>query len=222
QSWTPIPEVDLLDPDLHGRRIGVWSTPPSGSVAPEVTLVFHRALAVLADLGAELVPIELPQDRLHEVFRVHWFGGAAQRLRAIDPALHERIDPGLREVAEAGRRFGVDEQFDAARARAAFGAAMETLFVREIDLLVSPATAIPAFAVGEELPPGSGLERWTEWAGFSYPINLTQQPAASVPAGLTQDALPVGLQIVGAKGADDDVLAAALAFEAATERGRIV
>jgi amidase/aspartyl-tRNA(Asn)/glutamyl-tRNA(Gln) amidotransferase subunit A len=185
QSWAPELDVDRLDPNLRGRRIGIWATPPSGTVAPEVALVFDRALAVLADLGAEAIPVALPQDGLHEVFRVHWFAGAAQRLRGIPSELHERIDPGLREVAAAGAGLTPDEQFDAARARAAFGAAMAGLFDREIDLLVSPTTAIAAFAAGEELPPGSGLERWTGWAGFSYPINLTQQPAVSVPAGLT-------------------------------------
>jgi len=58
-------------------------------------------------------------------------------------------------------------------------------------------------------------KRWTDWTPFSYPFNLTQQPAASVPCGLTADGLPVGLQIVGPRYADALVLRAARAFESA-------
>ncbi len=222
QSWAP--EIDLgeIDGDLRGLRIGAWSTPPSGAVSKAVMLGFHRALGVLSDLGAEVVPVELPQDGLYEVFRTHWFAGAAQRLRAVPPDRHAEIDPALREIAAEGAGFGADRLADAARARATFGAAVEALFATEFDLIVSPTTALTAFAAGAELPAGSGLDRWLQWAGFSYPINLTQQPALSVPAGFDGEALPIGLQIVGPRGADAAVLSAGLAFERATHGGREV
>ena len=57
--------------------------------------------------------------------------------------------------------------------------------------------------------------RDTAWLSFTYPFNLTGQPAATVPAGFTGDGLPVGLQIVGGHLADGLVLRAAAAFEAA-------
>lgn len=66
----------------------------------------------------------------------------------------------------------------------------------------------------QEVPSGSGLERWVEWAGFSFPINLSQQPAISVPCGSTLSGLPIILQIIGARGADSRVLALASAFAA--------
>jgi amidase/aspartyl-tRNA(Asn)/glutamyl-tRNA(Gln) amidotransferase subunit A len=90
---------------------------------------------------------------------------------------------------------------------------MDALF-DGFDLIVAPATAIAAFAAGHEVPPNSGLGRWTEWAGFSYPINLSQQPACSTPCGFTADGRPVGLQMVGPRGDDARVLAAATAFAA--------
>jgi aspartyl-tRNA(Asn)/glutamyl-tRNA(Gln) amidotransferase subunit A len=65
------------------------------------------------------------------------------------------------------------------------------------------------------VPVGSGLQRWPQWTPFSYPFNLTQQPAASVPCGLTSQGLPAGLQIVGPRFADALVLRAARAFEKA-------
>jgi aspartyl-tRNA(Asn)/glutamyl-tRNA(Gln) amidotransferase subunit A len=56
------------------------------------------------------------------------------------------------------------------------------------------------------------MKRWTEWTPFSYPFNLTQQPAATIPCGRV-GGLPVGLQIVGPKWGEDMVLTASAAFE---------
>ena len=77
------------------------------------------------------------------------------------------------------------------------------------DYIVAPACAVLPFKAGENVPPGSGLDNWFGWAGFSYPINLSQQPAASVPAGLGASGLPHSLQIISARGRDSDVLALA-------------
>ncbi len=55
------------------------------------------------------------------------------------------------------------------------------------------------------------------WTPFTYPFNMTQQPAASVPCGFTSDGLPVGLQVVGPRRSDATVLAAAHAYQRATD-----
>ena len=91
---------------------------------------------------------------------------------------------------------------------------MDALAAR-FDIIVSPATAVLPFAVGHEVPPDSGLGRWTEWAGFSFPINLSQQPAAVVPCGRSRSGLPIGLQIIAGRGEDSRVLDYAQAFETA-------
>jgi aspartyl-tRNA(Asn)/glutamyl-tRNA(Gln) amidotransferase subunit A len=62
---------------------------------------------------------------------------------------------------------------------------------------------------------GSANERWVDWTPFTYPFNLTRQPAASVPCGFTKAGLPVGLQIVGPLYADAAVLQMSHAFELA-------
>ena len=58
------------------------------------------------------------------------------------------------------------------------------------------------------------MRRWTEWTAFTYPFNLSQHPAASVPCGFTSEGLPAGLQIVAAKYREDKVLQASAAYEA--------
>src|SRR3546814_12789492 len=79
--------------------------------------------------------------------------------------------------------------------------------------LRTPPRPHPAFEAGHDVPPGSGLRSWTEGTPYSYPFNLTQQPAASIPGGFTSDGLPVGLQIVGPKHRDDMVLTVSAAYE---------
>ncbi|WP_306173173.1 amidase family protein [Pseudomonas sp. K5002] len=79
-------------------------------------------------------------------------------------------------------------------------------FHEHYDVLVSPMMPITAFEAGHNVPPGSGLGEWMEWTPFTYPFNLTQQPAASVPCGLAANGLPVGLHVVGARFADEQVL----------------
>jgi aspartyl-tRNA(Asn)/glutamyl-tRNA(Gln) amidotransferase subunit A len=86
-------------------------------------------------------------------------------------------------------------------------------FHEKYDLLATPTLPVAAFEAGRDAP--KGTKRWTNWTPFSFPFNLTQQPAASIPCGLTTAGLPVGLHIVGPKYADALVLRAARAFESA-------
>ncbi len=90
-------------------------------------------------------------------------------------------------------------------------------FMSRYDLLLTPTLAVPPFAVhcqGPEKIDGR-IVASTQWLAFTYPINLTGQPAASVPAGFTDDGLPIGLQIVGRHLGDPLVLKASAAFEKA-------
>lgn len=89
------------------------------------------------------------------------------------------------------------------------------LFHERYDLLLTPTMPIAAFEAGREVPPGSPSPRWMSWTPFTYPFNMTQQPAASLPCGLTSGGLPVGLQVVGARHADALVMAACAAYEKA-------
>jgi aspartyl-tRNA(Asn)/glutamyl-tRNA(Gln) amidotransferase subunit A len=71
---------------------------------------------------------------------------------------------------------------------------------------------VPPLPVGEDLSDPSN-QHWVDWSPFSYPFNMTRQPAASIMCGLTSSGLPIGLQIVGRLHTDAKVLRAARAFE---------
>jgi aspartyl-tRNA(Asn)/glutamyl-tRNA(Gln) amidotransferase subunit A len=88
-------------------------------------------------------------------------------------------------------------------------------FFEEFDLLLTPTMPTEAFAAGG--PPPSEIDGQPipllGAVAFTYPFNLSGHPAASVPAGLTANGLPAGLQIVGPRHRDDLVLQAARAYE---------
>jgi aspartyl-tRNA(Asn)/glutamyl-tRNA(Gln) amidotransferase subunit A len=110
-----------------------------------------------------------------------------------------------------GASLSLADYLAGAAGRSRLGLALSTAFER-FDLLLTPAMPIPAFAVGQETPT-PGEWDWTDWSPFSYPFNLSQQPAMSVPCGFTSGGLPIGLQIVGPRLAEGLMLRAAAAFE---------
>lgn len=213
QGEAAFPDLAPHGMSLRAKRIGVWRRPPSGMVEPVVSAQFDASLADLATAGAELVEIDLPmREALLEIFNWHWISGARRRVEMLGEVDTSKLDPGLVEMAEQAMGWSASDYIAHVNLRAAFGSAMDRLLGR-LDYLVSPATAVLPFAAGCEVPPGSGLSRWIEWAGFSYPINLSQQPAASVPAGLSADGLPHSLQIIAGRGKDSEVLAFAKWWE---------
>ena len=115
------------------------------------------------------------------------------------------------EAPRVGATAHIRAQLERARLHNVFAR-----FHEKYDVLVTPALPLPAFEVGDLVPrSGEWGTAWCDWAPFSYPFNLTTQPAASVPCGLTSTGLPIGLQIIGPIGADALVLRAARACEAA-------
>jgi aspartyl-tRNA(Asn)/glutamyl-tRNA(Gln) amidotransferase subunit A len=201
-----------LDAGIAGVRIA-WS-PDLGyaQVDGEVAALVASAVKIFSDLGAKVEQKSPGFENPEELFRTHWFSGAAFLVNGIPAAKRKLIDPGLLEVAALGASIDAGEVIAAQLKRDALGAHMN-LFHRDYDLLVTPTLAVAAFDAGREFP--QGKTRWIDWTPFSFPFNLTQQPAASIPCGFTRAGLPVGLHIVGRKYDDALVLRAARAFESA-------
>lgn len=90
-------------------------------------------------------------------------------------------------------------------------------FMENYDLLLTPTLAVPAFPVHMQGPEkiDNRIGGLFDWLAFTFPLNFTGQPAASIPAGFTDDGLPVGLQIIGKHLDDPTVLRASACFEAA-------
>jgi len=194
-------------------RIGYWQVPCVGTVESETARHVEAVMSDLALAGAAVEEIRLPdQDDLLEIFYRHWYVGAANRLTAVNPTDHAKLDPGFLDAARRGQRYSAVERMQAEVARATYGAKMDALLER-YDFLISATVPIPPFEAGANVPSGSDFQSWVEWSSYSFPLNLSQQPACSVPCGFTNSGLPVGLQIVGARLADAKVLSAALTYQ---------
>jgi aspartyl-tRNA(Asn)/glutamyl-tRNA(Gln) amidotransferase subunit A len=201
-----------IDQGVAGMRIA-WS-PDLGyaKVDAEVAAIVRKAVDVFTDLGAKVEEKSPGFENPEAIFRAHWFAPAAFLVNSIPAEKRKLMDPGLLEVAEQGAKVGATEILDAQMKRGALAVHMNH-FHRDYDLLVTPTLAVAAFDAGQEFP--AGKQRWIDWTPFSFPFNLTQQPAASIPCGVTKSGLPVGLHLVGPRYAEARVLRAARAFETA-------
>src|SRR5262249_6635390 len=140
---------------------------------------------------------------------------AASHADDLDQVRH-RLDPGLLAVIEAGRTKSGLEVWSAMLRRAEFRDQVRR-FMEGYDLLLTPTLPCVAFPAGADKPETiCGRETtFLGWTPFTYPFNLTGQPAATVPCGFTGEGLPAALQIVGRWRDDVTVLRAAAAFEEA-------
>ncbi|MEU3019828.1 MULTISPECIES: amidase [unclassified Nocardiopsis] len=204
------------DPEalVRGMRIAYSPTLGGLDVDPEVARVVADAASVFAALGAEVEETDPELPGSLEEFHVLWYSGAAKATERLTDRDRDLQDPGLREIIEEGGTYTAQDYLTAMALRMAMGARMGR-FHETYDLLLTPTMPIVAFEAGLESPPELAGRRWTSWAGFSYPFNMTQQPAASVPCGFSESGLPIGLQVVGPRHSDARVLRACRAFELA-------
>lgn len=211
----PAPDYRVgMEDGVRGLRIG-WS-PRLGYVEtldPEVEALSAAAARAFEELGATVEQADPTFDDPIDTLNTLWHVGAWSVLRGIPEERRGEVDPAFVAIAERGRAILGADFVAAANARAALSLAMAR-FHERYELLLTPTLATPAFEVGRNTPAAGPLgEDWLAWTPYSYPFNLTLQPAASVPCGLNRAGLPVGLQIVGPMGRDDLVLKAARAFE---------
>ena len=181
----------------------------------------EAAVGVLRDLGATVDEVDIGWDDPVWAYHTAWFAGAAAVVGALDPALRDRVDPKLLAALERHRDFSAADYVDATALRMAMGTQMGALH-EEYDVLVTPSMPSVAFEAGVDVPAGSSSQDWTSWTPYSYPFNLTGQPAITVPSGFAQDPLlPTGIQIVGARHDDATVLRVAAAYESVANVGTL-
>lgn len=211
QTVVPYPRVDGASLSLCDLKIGVWDKPSHGTLDSGIERSFETVLGLLSSAGGHLSPSALPLEHARRAFDVLWRAGAANRLLSIEPSLQGQIDPGFLNLASIGARYSAVDLLQAESDRAVLGNAFDELLTK-VDLIVSPAVAVLPFEAGRETP-SSMWPDWPSWAGFSYPVNLVQLPACTVPFGLSSEGLPLSIQFIGRRGDDDLVLRAALGFE---------
>jgi aspartyl-tRNA(Asn)/glutamyl-tRNA(Gln) amidotransferase subunit A len=201
--------------DLGIRRLRVAYSPNLGyvDVDPEVAAAVKQAAAVLSELGAAVEQVDPGFECPLECFNTHWYAGAAHLMERFSDQQRELMDPGFVQIATEGAEITLSQYMAAVDDRVALGQCMNA-FHETYDLLVTPSLPCPAFRAGDPVADLKSQDRWPDWTPFTYPFNLTGQPACSVPCGFTKSGLPIGMQIVGPQFSDPLVLRVASAFEA--------
>ena len=218
RDWTSLPPDDTdylvhLDRGIRGLKIAY--SPALGfakDIHSEVAAAVQAAVRQLQDAGAIVEQVDPGIDDPLPITIGLWFAGAWAIWNTLSAEQQALADPDFASEAEQGSKYGVLDLHQLTLARGALGAHMRQ-FMQRYDLLVTPAVAVPAF---DARPAGSiklTPENMLGWTPFSYPFNLTQQPACTIPCGLTKAGLPIGLQFVGPMFGDALVLRAARAYE---------
>ncbi len=214
----PGPQTDYLaacDGSIRGLRVAWSPTLGYAAVDPVVRAVTERAARRFTELGCTVEEADPGWPDPCELFHVLFYGLVGGEVNRLLPEWQGQLDPGLEQIVERGRQL---HAFDVARAQVLRNELQLTAarFFQTYDLLLTPTMTLPPFALGIDFPsevagqPVHGMQ----WTAFTFPFNLTGNPAASVPAGWTDDGLPIGLQIVGRRWEDAVVLRASAAFEA--------
>jgi aspartyl-tRNA(Asn)/glutamyl-tRNA(Gln) amidotransferase subunit A len=227
RDWSALPTpatsfVSGLQNGVEGLRIAFSADLGFGSNDPQVDAAVHAALEVLIEAGAKVDEVDLGLSDPVDAFHVLWFTGAAKVLQPFGENALDHVDPGL---ATAIRSYGLtptaSDYLDAVAVRMSLGRRFGMLH-ETYDAFVCPTMPIAAFAAGQPSPDDWPSDLWTSWTPYTYPFNMTQQPALSLPCGFTTDERPIGLQVVGPRHGDAVVLRVAAAYEARTSWHRAV
>ncbi len=219
RDWTSLPfdGVDYLaglKGGIKGFRVAY--SPTLGyakNVDPEIAAATAQAAKHLQDLGAVVEQVDpLTEDPL-DISTGLWFAGAYQVWQTLNPAQQALTDPDFKSQAQLGAQLDANAIHALTQRRGVLGSHLRQ-FMQRFDLILTPSTAVTAF---KALPAGHSVMNSAAmlgWTPFSYPFNLSQQPAISLPCGLTLDGLPMGVQLVGTMFGDAKLLQAAQALQA--------
>jgi aspartyl-tRNA(Asn)/glutamyl-tRNA(Gln) amidotransferase subunit A len=205
-----------LHEGIKGKRVAYSPDLGHARVDPEIATLVKAAAQRFSELGAHVEEVPTPWAAPGpELIRFFW-AAHLTRLRPHLAKWEAQMDPGLVACIRAGENYLVAEYQAMRERKVAYVAAIHRWF-DNWDFLLTPSVSVAAFPA-EQLMPAHWPQHdwdWVRWAEFSYPFNMSWNPAASVPCGFTSDGLPVGLQIVGRRFDDLGVLQASAAYEQA-------
>lgn len=203
-----------LDDGIKGLKIAYSADLGYAQVDREVAAIVEDAARHLEASGAIVEAINQRWTDPYDTWGTFFYGGIAARLTESVTTKGNQLDPGLLPIVERGLKLTAVDYVNATLARSAFWQQVHPVFAK-FDLLLTPALAVLPFPIGRDRPdvPTKSTGGELRWSPFTYPFNLSGQPAISVPCGRSKSGLPVGLQIVGRRFADATVLRAARAWE---------
>ncbi|MDQ0392873.1 amidase [Labrys monachus] len=212
----PVPDVlGAVGAPVAGLRIAWSPTLGYARPEPEVVRLCAQAALRLQDLGAVVEEVDsVFEADPADLWTAEFYAGVGTRLRAVMQDQRGLLDPAVAEVLDVALRQEMQAYYETVFRRHALRDAVRSFFER-YDVLLSPVLPVTSLPVGCDIPPALADRNLVSWVFYTYPFNLTGQPAASVCAGLASDGMPVGLQVVGRALGEADVVRVASAVERA-------
>jgi Asp-tRNA(Asn)/Glu-tRNA(Gln) amidotransferase A subunit family amidase len=211
----PVPDyLAACEAPVEGMRVA-WS-PTLGYAGPtrEVLEIVESAVRAFEDLGCSVELVEEVMEDPVDMWNAEFYAGAGTRLKDALRNSRDLLDPAVAEILEDALKGTVEEYYAKVFARYELREKVRQFF-ESYDLLLTPTLPVAPFEAGVNVPPELPGRSVVSWVYYTYPFNLTGNPAASIPCGFTDRGLPVGLQIVAATNRETDLLCAAAVFEAA-------
>lgn len=214
---TGLSYLSRLGSDLKGLRVAWSENLGSATVDPAVLKATSAAVKHFETLGCKIEATSPKLINVEASFSTVVGSRLATTLQDKLEKWGEQMDPYLVRFIERSQERMATEYVKALLEHVAYWDGMHSFF-EKYDLLLTPTVAVPPFKIGQYgVREIAGVKvSPLNWMAFTYPFNITGQPAASVPCGWTDDGLPVGLQIVGRRFDDVTVLRAAATFEQAS------
>jgi amidase len=207
--------------DIKGLRIAYVSDIAGIGVEAEIDATCRDAAAALEKLGARVEHIEFDASggrAAYQTWRGFWMVGQQyQRLAQIN-----EFGQNLRDNVEAGLKLNALDFAAAEHRREEIFQRFRHLFER-FDVLLTPAAPVKPYPVEMNFPKeinGKSFDNYIDWIAPAYLITLVSLPAATAPAGLSHDGLPIGMQIVAPRFEEPLILAVARHIHQASKVGR--
>jgi Asp-tRNA(Asn)/Glu-tRNA(Gln) amidotransferase A subunit family amidase len=218
----PLPNyLAACDAPVEGMRVAWSPTLGYARPEPEVLELAEKAALAFQDLGCSVELVEKVMDDPVEMWNAEFYAGAGTRLKGALRDSPELLDPAVVEILEDALEGRVEDYYEKVFARYELREKVRQFF-ESYDLLLTPTLPVAPFGVGVNVPPQLPERSIVSWVFYTYPFNLTGNPAASIPCGFTDEGLPVGLQMVTATNCETDLLRAAAAFEEAHPWAHVV
>jgi len=203
--------------DCQNIRVGYAPTLFGTEVNSEVAKAVSDGVTRIKEgLNVQIDTVDLDWQDPIRAFETLWVAGRGVSFYNQTPQLIDQLGSGFKKLVRAAGHYSLADYLTAISVRSRFSTQINQFFDK-YDFLLLPTVPILPFDAELEVPGGmigkSEILPWTAWTPFTYPFNLSGNPAASIPVGLSSERLPIGMQIVGRRHADIQVLAFCRALE---------
>jgi len=234
-----VPDFEaFLDDDIRGKKIGIPKEYQLNDTPEEITKLWENGITLLKEAGAEIINISLPHTKYSlPAYYVLAPAEASSNLARYDGVRYGyraplESDDGINELYMMTRSEGFGDEVKrrimigtyvlsagfyeayyqkALKVRSLIEEDFNAVFSSGIDVILTPTTPTPAFPLNSKIKENP-VEMYLNDI-FTVPVNLAGLPAISIPTGLSKNNLPLGLQLIGPKWNEQEILNVAFRLE---------